>query len=238
MGGSKTPQPEVWPSTQPFGDAGPLTVATDTGILFVGRCRTNGTDLEFSHPSAMLRFVVSGPAKHVGITMCLAGPSTKERLMLNAKGNGVFMNVWRDGVRTARIKLETSDPAEARQYIIAEDLPAGDTTIEVTRGTEANYGLTVVKGINIPEGAKLQPAIAGQKKVVEFVGDSDTAGTGSLGPNFSFNAFKAMGNFTHWCRPSNFHPLHLFSAVFQRSHLDTLLLSQHHADALECLPCL
>ena len=206
-GGATAVRPEAWPTTQPFGDCGPLTVATDERIQFVGRCRVgkNGTDLEYSHPSAMLRFIVKGPAKQVGLTACRAAGS-KDLLMANAEANGVFMNVWQNGTRTARVKLETSDPTEARQYIIAQDLPDGDTMLDVTRGTEGCFGLTVVRGINLPEGASLQP-IPTARKVIEFNGDSDSCGTGSLGPNFSFNAFRAMSNFTNWCARRPLLPL-------------------------------
>jgi len=60
--------------------------------------------------------------------------------------------------------------AEAKQYIIAEDLPEGDCVLEVSKTTEPHFGLMVVKGIHLPDGVKLAP-LPPPKKVIECIGN-------------------------------------------------------------------
>ena len=60
--------------------------------------------------------------------------------------------------------------AEAKQYIIAEDLPEGDSVLEVSKTTEPHFGLVVVKGIHLQDGVKLAP-LPPPKKVIECIGN-------------------------------------------------------------------
>jgi len=44
-----------------------------------------------------------------------------------------------------------------------------------------------VEGVHLPEGASLAPLPEKRRKVIEFIGDSDCAGTGSVGPSKCMN---------------------------------------------------
>ena len=67
-------------------------------------------------------------------------------------------------------------------YVLAENLPAGEHTIEVRKRNEAKYGGSAtigVKTLDITGGAFLAPPAA-KEKTVEFIGDSITSGFGNM----------------------------------------------------------
>ena len=99
--------------------------------------------------------------------------------------------------------------AEAKQYIIAEDLPEGDCVLEVSKTTEPHFGLMVVKGIHLPDGVKLAP-LPPPKKVIECIGnvtpviqvgcsagDSDGTGNGATGPVYE-HSYASLHAHVHW----------------------------------------
>jgi hypothetical protein len=107
------------------------------------------------------------------------------------------MNVYQNGVIKSRFGVKVGD--QATQYIIAENLPEGETLIEVTKTTEAAYGLIAFLGIHLPAGATLLPTPA-PKRVIEFIGDSDSSGMASLGPK-TLRALDVLPNFLYWSDP-------------------------------------
>jgi hypothetical protein len=183
------PAPEYRDPVTVFGDCGPLTEASSERIQFIGRYVINGTDIEYSYSSSIIRFVVetSSDSCQLGVTMGSPGDGSRAKKMRGLLGSspngipkkaGAFMNVYINGVLSSKFAVEDGDP---KQYIIANPLPEGKSLIEISKCTEGLFGMVVFKGINMSEGVTLL-APPTRKKTIEFIGDSDTTAYCSVGP--------------------------------------------------------
>jgi hypothetical protein len=160
----------------------------------------------------------------VGITVFSPadGGRAKKMHAMNASTNGTpekagaLMNIYVNGTRTGKIGVEACDTP--KQYIIAEGLGDGDTLIEVTKVSEPAWGMVVVKGINLPDGATLKDAPPA-KRVIEFLGDSDTTAIGSMGPP-TLNMFVALKNMMAWSDTDRSWAAHV-ARSFGVDHINT-----------------
>jgi hypothetical protein len=180
-----------------------MIVATDDRIQFVGRSVVNGTDREYSYASGVIRFLVKGPASSISILCGTPKNGTRGKKMRGLGGKnkggvplkpGSMMNVYHNGVHVDKIGV---DIGEARHCIIAQNLSAQtETLIEVSRCSEGFSGLLIFKGIFLPETCELlQPPP--KRKLIEFVGDSDTTAQVGLGP-FTLNFSAIFANYVTW----------------------------------------
>jgi lysophospholipase L1-like esterase len=71
-----------------------------------------------------------------------------------------------------------------RQYVLAEGLANGEHVLEVTRRTEASFGVTQVHGVKVHDGQLLTPPPA-KARQIEILGDSISAGYGNEGSDTS-----------------------------------------------------
>jgi hypothetical protein len=80
-------RPELVEPVTKEGNAGDMIMATDERIHFVGRGVTSGSELSFSHTSALIRFRVVGPAQQVGISLYSPDNGTRAKKMRGASGS-------------------------------------------------------------------------------------------------------------------------------------------------------
>merc|ERR1719460_3116475 len=135
--------------------------------------------------SSTIRIYVEGPAEKVGISAFSQKGCGLVETTTNEGTFGSLVNVWTNGIRTNRFGVHAG--SESEQYIVAENLPKGVTVIDIAKGTEAGFGLLVVEGVHLPEGASLAPLPETPRKVIEFIGDSDCTGAGAVGPSKCMN---------------------------------------------------
>ncbi len=98
-----------------------------------------------------------------------------------------YLNVYVDGSfePTSTICIEKNGT-----YTLAENLPAGNHTIEVRKRNEANYGGSATIGVQSLEvigGELLAEKPAAKAYQIEFIGDSITSGFGNMVTNGSGN---------------------------------------------------
>lgn len=110
-----------------------------------------------------------------------------------------FYNVVIDGNSVQYIRL---DSAVKKFYTLANNLPKGEHTIEIVRGTEWDRGPTWFYGVQVADGSLLELPKE-NKRVIEFFGNSITAGyaiddtTGGDSPEGSFtNVYPAYASIT------------------------------------------
>jgi hypothetical protein len=104
-----------------------------------------------------------------------------------------MMKVYLNGRPVKRMVIADGDTSVGakRQYSLAEDLPAGQHTIHVSKCSEFFFGALTLHGIVVPGGCEVKAPKA--KKVVEVLGDSNSAQPGNVGPNtYDFTASKKL----------------------------------------------
>ena len=146
------------------GDDGTAVVAA--GVRWIGRVDTSDANAP--------RFGWTGS----GFTARFSGTSIGVDL---ANDDAFFFQATIDGNKRERFKA-----AKGRAMrVVASDLPAGSHTLELTREIEGSFGATQFFGIS--QATLLAPP-ASPGRLIEFVGDSITAGYGNLGnephPNY------------------------------------------------------
>jgi hypothetical protein len=193
------PEAGAWRAQTGASGADVFIDATDEAkILLVGRNSVKGTAWEFDQTCTAFRFEVTGPAKAVWMEMSGRVFAHREKLAqckTNVYGKNcpgmmkVYLNV-RPVKRMVIADGDSSVGAE-RQYSLAEDLPAGQHTIHVSNCSEFFFWALTRHGIVVPEGCKVKAPKA--KKVVEVIGDSNSAQPGNVGPNtYDFTASKKL----------------------------------------------
>ena len=180
-------------------DAEVFIPATDEGkILFVGRHSVKGTAKEFDQICTAFRFEVTGPCKAVWMEMSGRLFAHREKLAqcktnefgINCPG---MMKSYVNGRPVKRMVIADGDTSGGapRQYLLAEDLPAGQHTIHVSKCSEFFFGALTLHGIVVSEGCEVNAPQA--KKVVEIISDSNSAMPGNVGPNtYDFTASKKL----------------------------------------------
>ncbi len=154
---------------------GSLIAATDPTIRYCGRTATSGNTVVFDWPATEIVFSVTG-SREVSIQM---------------DGGCSFFNVVVG--REARDPLATVHGE--RSYIIVSDLnPNDETEVRLYKRTEAvasfpdrKTGPVTVKGIDLDPGGSLVRTQPSHRRVIEVVGDSDTAAYGNLGARTGFD---------------------------------------------------
>jgi len=173
---------------------------------------------EFDMACTSFRFEITGPAKEVYMEM--SGRTFGYEKLPNSVGAFVGKNTYGktpgmmksyvNGKPTMRMVI--ADGAEAKQYLLAKDLPQGKHTIFVSKCSETFFGVLKLHGLVVPEACDVKAPPA--KKVIEILGDSNTTLPGGVGPNTSAaNAKKIMeytDTTTSW-------PAHL-AAQFDADH--------------------
>jgi hypothetical protein len=139
-------------------DAGP------PGPRYVGRISVNGTDVtcDWSGCRAMAKFHGTSASISIGGSL---GSSNYDVIV--------------DGVITKQIVVNPANAANP--FVLAAGLPNADHTVEIYKRSEGQDGIETYHGFTFPEGgAYLPPPLPG-KHLIEFVGDSITAGFGVEG---------------------------------------------------------
>ncbi|MFG0250238.1 MAG: SGNH/GDSL hydrolase family protein [Phycisphaeraceae bacterium JB051] len=106
------------------------------------------------------------------------GTSIAAKLITQSKK--ISYQVIVDGKPTKMIMVTP----QADTYILAENLPAGEHTVELFRRCEAYFGAARLGGFELSEGAKLLTVPVAKRKVM-VIGDSITCAYGSEEPNRS-----------------------------------------------------
>jgi len=78
-------------------------------------------------------------------------------------------------------RMVIADGPEAKQYLLAKDIPEGKHTIFVSKCSEFFFGVLKFHGLVVPESCEVKAPPA--KKVIEFLGCSNTMTPGGVGPN-------------------------------------------------------
>jgi hypothetical protein len=149
-------------------DAGPGgTSVVAAGVRWVGRVDTTNVNQP--------KFAWSG----TGFVAEVSGTAVSVKL---DNGNAFFFQVIVDGNKGARLQATQGQQI----YQVANGLANGAHTIEVYRETEGAYGTSQFLGVT--EGTLMAPPPS-PGRLIEFVGDSITAGYGNLGnephPNYT-----------------------------------------------------
>ena len=158
-----------------------LVKGNDTRIHFMGRVLSSAdnTQLQWSGTSAKFNFNGSGV-----------------KVTLKDERGGNFFNVLIDDKVTKIIRLDK----DQKEYTLAENLPAGNHSVELFKRTEAENGKTWLQQFTLNTGAKVLPAPETKKRKIEFYGNSITCGLAMAdtvkGPNGDENNFLAYGAIT------------------------------------------
>lgn len=129
----------------------------DPSIRYTGR-------INFEHPQAP---EIYWPGTQIEINF--KGRSVKARLK-DERGDNYF-NIVVDDDSLRYIRLEREDG----MYVLAEDLPEGTHSIKLIKRTEWDLGKTWFYGFELTEG-ELQELPPGNERIIEFFGNSITAG--------------------------------------------------------------
>ncbi len=139
-------------------DAGP------PGPRYVGRISVNGTDVTCDWPGCRAIAKFHGTAASISIGGSL-GSSEYDVIV--------------DGVVTKQIVVNTANAANP--FVLASGLALADHTVEIFKRTEGNDGIETFHPFTFPNGGVvLVPPFPG-KHLIEFIGDSITAGFGVEG---------------------------------------------------------
>jgi hypothetical protein len=91
-----------------------------------------------------------------------------------------YFNVFIDGIETAPVILEAAKGS--KRYLVAQGLQPGRHSFLITKRTEGEEGATVLRGLELDEGASLLPPPPRPRHRIEFFGDSTTSGAGNEAP--------------------------------------------------------
>jgi lysophospholipase L1-like esterase len=135
------------------------------GVRWLGR-------VDAANPSAV-KFAWSG----TGFLAKVQGSKVSVKLQTEGATAAAFFQPVVDGTTRPRFKVATG---AAQTVVLAENLSAGEHTIELYRESEGMYGNSVFLGF--VDGTLLAPPPApAPARLIEIVGDSISAGYGNLG---------------------------------------------------------
>ncbi|HWA73071.1 MAG TPA: SGNH/GDSL hydrolase family protein [Polyangiaceae bacterium] len=133
------------------------------GVRWLGR-------VDASNPAAV-KFSWSG----TGFLAKVSGTKVSVRLQTEGATSAAFFQPVVDGTTRPRFQVPTG---AAQTVVLADNLSAGEHTIELYRETEGMYGNSIFSGF--VDGTLLAPPPA-PTRLIEIVGDSISAGYGNLG---------------------------------------------------------
>jgi len=158
-----------------------IVKGNDAHIHYMGRVQTGNenTQIQWSGTSAKLNFYGTGV-----------------KVLLKDEKGGNFFNVIVDDKVTKIILLDNTQ----KEYVLAENLPAGNHSVELFKRTEAENGKTWLYQFVLNDGARVLPAPATKKRKIEFYGNSITCGLAMAdtvkGRNGDENNYLAYGAIT------------------------------------------
>jgi lysophospholipase L1-like esterase len=140
--------------------APPVSIApSDPLVVYSGRRDdSKPEEVRLGYSGARVRIAFEGPA------LALKMESSKSN----------WVNVFVDGQRTAKLKIEGPE----KSYAVAEGLAPGVHTVEIVKATEGMVGPVVFRGFELPNGGKVVDYPNKETRKIEFVGDSITCGYG------------------------------------------------------------
>ena len=111
------------------------------------------------------------------------------------RGTGIDITLSDSGTSYLAVVIDGGPPTvvatsgNSTTYALAQNLPAGQHTLVLTKRTEANVGVEQLLALT-PQGGALVPSPDPFTRRIEYVGDSITCGYGDLGdgPGCSFSA--------------------------------------------------
>jgi hypothetical protein len=172
--GAASPDAAAQDDASASSDAGAADASAETGdggpgVRWVGR-------VDFTN-SAGPRFSWSGS----GFVANVSGTTISVKLRTSGSSDPVFFQPVVDGTVGTRFSVASGE----QTVTLASNLAGGNHAVEVYRETEGKYGFTTFEGFT--DGV-LQAPPAAPGRLIEFVGDSITAGFGDLGaeqhPNY------------------------------------------------------
>jgi hypothetical protein len=153
----------------------------DPRIHYMGRVLTTNDNAQIQWSGTSAKFNFNG---------------TSVNATLKDEKGGNFFNVIVDGKVSKIILLDKDE----KEYILAENLPAGNHSLEVFKRTEAENGKTWLSKFTLNNGARVLPAPATKKRKIEFYGNSITCGLAMAdtvkGRNGDENNYLAFGALT------------------------------------------
>jgi len=91
-----------------------------------------------------------------------------------------YFNVFVDGIEAAPVIIEAAKGS--KRYQVAQGLEPGRHSFLITKRTEGEEGATVLRGLELDDGASLLPPPPRPRHRIEFFGDSITSGAGNEAP--------------------------------------------------------
>jgi lysophospholipase L1-like esterase len=139
------------------------------GVRWIGRVDVSN--------AAGPRFAWSG----TGFVATVSGTTVSVKLRTSGSSDPVYFQPVIDGTPGPRFAVANGD----QTVTLASNLADGDHAVELYRETEGRYGISIFEGFT--DGTPRAPP-ASPGRLIEFVGDSITAGYGALGseqhPNY------------------------------------------------------
>ena len=150
----------------------PVRVAPgDAGIRYVGRFDTRDANAyRFAWSGCQIEFRFRGRAAGILLTDAASGGPSGVR-----GNNNNYFNVLIDDKPPVVLPLEKGRTA----YMVADGLPDGEHTVKLFRRTEPLFNEVRFAGVLLEAGGKLLPPPPAPKRLIEFIGDSITAGYGN-----------------------------------------------------------
>ncbi|NQX00786.1 SGNH/GDSL hydrolase family protein [bacterium] len=170
--------------------------ANNSNIEYAGR-------IDFTDPLAP-RFSFSG----VSLRARFQGTAVSANLQNDGTSN--IYNVIIDGTVTGRIALSDGEQTVA----LASGLPDATHEIEIYKLTESTYGKTRFRGFVVDAGKTLVPLTTPRSRVIAFVGDSITCGSGIEGTSDSNQSHTNQNHYLSYAAITsrNFNARHIVAA--------------------------
>lgn len=121
-----------------------------------------------SWPGTEMLFGFRG--SQLSVSLAATDPATYDGV-----GQAIYMAYAVDGGNTQTLKLSASKS----DYVLAQSLAAGQHTVRLAKMTEAQLGRVWFYGATTDGAMTYTPPVSGRR--LEFIGDSGTAGYGTLG---------------------------------------------------------
>jgi hypothetical protein len=146
--------------------AGTLIAPDHKNLQYTGR-------IDFSKPAAPS---MSWP----GTAIAGNFTGTSLAVTLDDQHGRNYFNVFIDGIESAPTILEAAKGS--KRYLVAQGLQPGRHSFLITKRTEGEEGATVLRGLELDEGASLLLPPPRPRHRIEFFGDSITSGAGNEAP--------------------------------------------------------
>jgi lysophospholipase L1-like esterase len=150
----------------------PVLIAPyNVGIRYVGRFDVrDANSYRFAWSGCQIEFRFRGRSAGVLLADAAGGGPSGVR-----GNNNNYFNVLIDDKPPVVLPLEKGRTA----YVLADGLADGEHTVKLFRRTEPLFNEVRFEGVLLEAGGKLLPRPPAPKRVIEFIGDSITAGYGN-----------------------------------------------------------